>query len=153
MNRPYVLVENFYGSHQSAVFCDMYAAELEQQNLADAAAMVLAWDAYTENPTAYDWSAEKISKVENSAYCGWETILEKFRPEEGFHLGHLDHDQALFAIPDGWSDEPQDCPQCGSDDVEVADDGSVQCWNCGYAAASVYDWNSIVPSIGEEFIG
>lgn len=112
MAHPEVLLENHYGSHQPAVFCEQWQAELEEQALADAAQIIL--DADHAVSVLYDNSNDPqldgvdVARLTERAYCAWEKILEHFIPAEGYHLGYLDHDQALFMVPDGWEDDWED---------------------------------------------
>lgn len=87
MQEPYELIGPYYGSHQPEVFCEEYSADLEDQGLSAYADIILDEAADPER-----------------AICAWMDILDKFIPEEGWHIGYIGASQALYAIPDGWEE-------------------------------------------------
>lgn len=108
-NEPEVILENHYGSHQACVFCENYLLNLMEQGLGNDAKVIMdadhAVDVLYNGPDKSELEGLDIANLTERANCAWERILERFVPEEGYHLGYLDHDQALFMIPDGWEDE------------------------------------------------
>lgn len=106
---PEVILENYYGSHQPAVFCENYILNLAEQALDHEAQIILEADRVVsvlyDNPNSPELAGVDVARLTERANCAWERILERFIPEEGWHLGYLDHDQALFVIPDGWEAE------------------------------------------------
>ena len=88
MHEPYELIGPHYGAHLPEVFCEQYADELDTQGLWDKAELILAEDADPER-----------------AICAWMDILDKFVPEEGWHIGYLGSSQSVYAIPNGWEEE------------------------------------------------
>lgn len=115
MDRPYIVLENHYGSHQPAVFCEQFEAELEEQGLSDKAEIIIRSD-YLTDVLYYEEDKSELEGVDHAALserasCAWMDILDKFVPEEGFHLGYMPDSQALWAIPDGYDpDEPYTDP-------------------------------------------
>lgn len=89
---PYVILENHYGCHQSAVFCEQFRDELIAQDLSEEAALILAADREVMDK-GYSMQSDEATEA-------WSDILEKFIPEEGYHLDYLPDDQVLFAVPD-----------------------------------------------------
>lgn len=89
---PECILENHYGSKQPIVFCENYILNLEEQGLGREGAVILQ-AARTEDPA----DLEQIN-------WAWENILERFVPQEGWHLGYLPDSQALFSIPNGWEE-------------------------------------------------
>lgn len=103
---PEIILENHYGSHQACVFCENYILDLAEQGLEREAQIIMRADREVgvlyDGPDQSTLSGEELARLTERANCAWERILERFIPEEGWHLGYLDHDQALFAIPDSW---------------------------------------------------
>lgn len=92
-----LLLDNFHGIHQPAIFCGRYASELEEQGFGNAVCDVLRAEDNILDPDAQQAGAE-----------AWDEIVDGFIPEPGYHLGYLPDDQALFAIPDGMADEEEE---------------------------------------------
>lgn len=115
---PEIILENHYGSHQPCVFCENYILNLAEQALDCEAQIIMKADHATD--VLYNGSdkeeLDKLSGVEvadllEKACWAWDTILQNFVPEEGYHLDYLDNDQALWMIPDGWEQAQEDCAE------------------------------------------
>lgn len=92
---PEIILEDRYGSHQPAVFCEDYWASLKEQGLGREAQIILEADrALYDNP-----NSPELARLTERASCAWMKILEKFVPEEGYHLGYIGASQALWIIP------------------------------------------------------
>lgn len=91
-----LILENYHGIHQPALFCGRYARELEEQGFTDQVCDVLR----AENSLDPD---EQQSGAE-----AWDEIVDCFIPTPGYHLGYFPDDQALFAIPDGMGMEEEE---------------------------------------------
>lgn len=106
---PEVILDNYYGSHQPAVFCENFRQALANQGLDEEAQIIV--DADRAASVLYDdpdLSAEAFADLLEQAVWAWETILERFIPEEGYHLGYMPDDQALWMIPNDWHDPDYD---------------------------------------------
>lgn len=98
-----VILENHYGSHQPAVFCEKYISNLTEQGLGDEAQVILEADRAVsvlyDDPHSPELDGVDVASLTEQATCAWETILEAFIPEPGYRLGYLPDDQALFMLP------------------------------------------------------
>lgn len=118
--QPEIILENHYGSHQPCVFCEHYEADLEEQGFAEEVDLIVKSDHMT-NVLYYDDDRSELEGVDlatltERASCAWMDILDKFVPQEGYHLGYMPDDQALWMLPDGYDPEfpedwndPDDC--------------------------------------------
>lgn len=88
---PEIILEDRYGSHQPAVFCEDYWLPLKEQGLGHEAQIILEADCAVQGP--------ELARLTERASCAWMKILEKFVPEEGYHLGYIGASQALWIIP------------------------------------------------------
>lgn len=92
-----LILENYHGIHQPALFCGRYASELEAQGFTDQVCDILRAEDNILDPDAQQAGSE-----------AWDEIVDGFIPEPGYHLGYLPYDQALFAIPDGMGMEEEE---------------------------------------------
>lgn len=109
---PEIILDDHYGSHQPAVFCEDYWVLLEEQGLDHKAQIILEADRAVsvlyDNPDSPELNGVDVARLTEAASCAWMDILEKFVPEEGYHLGYIGESQALWMIPNDWHDPDYD---------------------------------------------
>lgn len=98
IDEPEVVLENHYGSNQPVVFCENYILNLDEQGLGRECAAIMWADRARKRLETL--TPEELRKLDIT--WAWENILERFVPEEGWHLGYLGNNQALYSIPNGW---------------------------------------------------
>lgn len=112
---PEIILDDHYGSHQPAVFCEDYWLPLEEQALGHLARVIVRADRAVsvlyngpDKEELEQLSGEELANLTEAASCAWMDILEKFVPEEGYHLGYIGESQALWMIPNDWHDPDYD---------------------------------------------
>lgn len=105
---PEIILPDHYGSYQPAAFCENYIIALTAQGLEREACIIMYADhavsVLYDNLDSPELDGVNVARLTERASCAWMDILEKFVPEDGYHLGYIGASQALWMIPNGWHD-------------------------------------------------